>query len=190
MRRAYDYYPTTEANAVWGLLTQTPVQFSGDVLECCSGQHHITRVLQQSSLFTRVWTNDIQSTFDADFHENVTLSSAWAQLPEVDWVITNPPFSHALPILQQALSHARLGVALYLRLSFWEPTFKSRARHAHHRGPFLRDHCPTGFMPLSRISHTDDGHMDSSTCAWFVWEKQTTRQWHHVLMLDQDYSLA
>ncbi|MFM6725528.1 MAG: hypothetical protein ACKPJF_13965, partial [Dolichospermum sp.] len=49
---------------------------------------------------------------------------SWDKFPETDWIITNPPFNAALPILQNSLNHARLGVVFFLRLSFIEPTLE------------------------------------------------------------------
>jgi hypothetical protein len=45
-------------------------------------------------------------------------------------------------------------------------------------------------MPLSRISHTGDGKSDSTTCAWFVWDKTSTVPWMKVLMLGEDGQVA
>lgn len=187
-RRANDFYPTTHEGAVLGLLHQAPIgTMGGTVLECCSGEHHITKVLRrETELFDRVFTNDVVPSCEADFHEDAREARVWREVfPVVDWVITNPPFGVAVPILKNALAHARLGVAFYLRITFWEPTMKDREEWKR-RGPLLKPQPPTGFMPMSRISHTEDGGTDSATCAWFVWERDRTTQWHQVLILDED----
>ena len=183
MRRPHDFYPTTHEGATEGLLFSSPVIFGGVAFECCSGRHHMTRVLRASNLFERVLTNDVVPSFDADYHFDATNAANWEQLPPIDWVITNPPFALGLPILRNALRVARCGIAFYLRITFWEPTIRDRFHPERRRGFFLRDHPPTGFMPMSRISHTEDGGTDSATCAWFVWDKVETEQWHKVLIL-------
>lgn len=88
---------------------------------------------------------------------------SWTAFPPVDWVVTNPPFAAAMPILQYAVAHARVGVALYLRLSFLEPT---RAC-----GPWLEAHPPTRVLVLPRHSFSGDGKTDSVTGAWMVWRR-------------------
>ncbi|WP_176440966.1 hypothetical protein [Oceanicola sp. 22II-s10i] len=45
----------------------------------------------------------------------------WAQdVPDVDWVITNPPFRLAADFIDEALRHARVGVAVFVRSAFAE----------------------------------------------------------------------
>jgi hypothetical protein len=108
----------------------------------------------------------------------------------VDWIVTNPTFAGALPIVKHARKYARVGIAFYLRISFWEPTIKGHDP-SKHRGPFLRDFPPNGFLPMSRISHTEDGSTDSATCAWFVWHRPmpgVPEQWHRVLILEDPES--
>lgn len=39
-----------------------------------------------------------------------------------NWIVTSPPYSNAVSILQQALLVARVGVAFKLRMLFIEPT--------------------------------------------------------------------
>lgn len=193
-RREFDFYPTTHEGATLGLLHEAPLAFSGTCIECCSGQHHMTKVLRASGKFDRVWTNDIVPSLDADFHEDARDPRIWREVfPTVDWVITNPTFAGALPIVRNARQYARVGVAFYLRITFWEPTVKGHDP-ALRRGGFLRDHPPTGFMPMSRISHTEDGGTDSATCAWFIWINdwktagldEPYAQFHKVLILGDD----
>lgn len=77
-------------------------------------------------------------------------------------VITNPPFSCAFQILENALYHCDR-VAMLLRLSFLEPT--------RERGPWLAENPPDLVIVLPRISFTGDGKTDSVTCAWMIWDK-------------------
>lgn len=183
-RRANDFYPTTHEGATMGLLTEAPIRFSGTCFECCSGRHHMANVLRASRMFEHVYTNDIVPTLEADFHEDARDILAWRDVfPRVDWVITNPPFSHALAIVKLAIVFARRGVAFYLPINFFEPTTKDRDL-TQRRGNFLKSTPPTGYMPMTRISHTEDGNTDSKTCAWFTWEKDRRDQWHQVLILD------
>jgi hypothetical protein len=187
VRREHDFYPTTHAGATEGLLALAPFAITGTVLECCSGQHHMTTVLRESGRFSRVYTNDLVPSLEADFHEDARDERVWREVfPEVDWIVTNPTFTGALPIVKNARKYARIGCAFYLRITFFEPTIKGHDP-SRHRGPFLRDFPPNGFLPMSRISHTEDGSTDSATCAWFVWHRPmpgVPEQWHRVLILE------
>jgi hypothetical protein len=164
-RRHLDQYFTHEA-LVSALLEVQPI--SGNVLEPCSGNGHITDTLhaRQSTWF--VITNDIDVNMRAQYHVDARLSSSpiWG-LGTIDWVITNPPFNAAADILFSAWGTARVGVAMLLRMSFMEPTKK--------RGDWLQDHADhlRHFIPISqpRPSFTDNGKTDSVTTAWFVWLK-------------------
>lgn len=180
-RRALDAYLTTHAGVTRGLLDTSPCDFSGVVLEPCAGFGDMARPMKASGMFSRVLTNDIR--WGGDYNLDATDPASWAQFGPVDWVITNPPFGVSLPIVRLALQHAWVGVAMYLRISWYEPTLKHRDP-AKRRGLFLRDHPPTGFMPTTRISFTDNGKCDATTCAWFVWVHGRAAQWHHPILLE------
>jgi hypothetical protein len=140
----------------------------GDILECCSGQNDITQELvihnSHRGYVNRVKTNDIDPTMPSDEHWDASSSLEWSQLPfRHDWVISNPPFNVAGPIVQAAFSHAIDGIAMLLRLSFLEPC-KGRAE-------FLAQHPPSAMIVLPRISFTGDGKTDNVTCAWLIWLK-------------------
>lgn len=185
-RRAFDFYPTTDAGATRGLLDRAPVAFTGVALECCSGEHHMTRVLEACGRFSQVLTNDVVPSREAIYHEDAREERVWRDVfPAVDWVITNPPFGEGIAILKMAVKFARIGVAFYLRLTFWEPTTKDRDM-SKRRGRWLEANPPNGFIPTSRISFTDDGGTDSTTGAWYVWVRGSDQQWHFVLILDED----
>lgn len=150
--------------------TDEDFEWKGDALEPCSGNGAIARVLGSSGL--RVLTNDIDPRRQTDLHldarEPELYRAAAAALygrsalrTRLDWVVTNPPFSVAFPILRQSLAHARIGVAFLLRLSFLEPT--------RERGWLLDERPPDFLLVLPRISFDGDGNTDSVTYAWFVW---------------------
>lgn len=164
-RRKNDFYETPEW-ATHVLLESIPgithpySAFHGPrVLEACAGDGKIANVLKQQKTL-QVITNDIDKTKPATYHYDMTDEASWA-LGQIDWTITNPPFSHAIEILEHAHKHSRIGVAMLLRLSFVEPTFK--------RQEFLAKFPPQKLIVLPRISFTGDGKTDSVTCAWMVW---------------------
>lgn len=89
------------------------VPFYPVILEPCNGKGDISR------LFPNVVTNDIVS--GSDYQLDATLKESWNQFPEIDWVVTNPPFVHAPIILPLAYEKAKSGVISLLRLSYLEP---------------------------------------------------------------------
>jgi hypothetical protein len=163
-RRAFDFYPTP-AWATRVLLEH--VNVFGWVSEPCVGAGDISDVLRAChGRIRKVWTNDIDTTRAADEHADARTAQSlygWS-----DWVVSNPPFSDAMEITRLAVEHARVGVAMLLRLSFLEPT--------EDRGQWLEDHPPTHLIVCPRISFTGDGKTDSVTTAWFVWEHGKTGQ--------------
>ncbi len=156
-RRAFDFYETPPWQTKALLSRQ---QISGNVLECCVGDGSLAKVLSHCT----VLTNDIDPSRTADFHSDATLAESWLKFPKVDWVVTNPPFNCAMPILKLAHQHARYGVIMLLRLSFMEPTKA--------RGPWLTVTPPQRQIILPRWSYKQNGSTDSVTTAWFIWNKQ------------------
>jgi len=163
-RNEFDYYPTP------GFMTRSLLHFhpaiaGSQVLEPCSGGDAITTVLRAAGCV--VATNDIDRRHPAMTHWNAELAEYWGMwAPEVDWVITNPPFNVALPILQHAVAHAKIGVAFLLRKTFLEPT--------DDRGPWLQVHPPTRAIGQPRYSFRGSGS-DSVSCDWYVWERRPDR---------------
>jgi len=130
--------------------------------EVCNGKSDISSELLDRF---RVITFDIDPAMGPTFVADMTRDDNWApHLPRPEFVITNPPFNCALPIVQQGVEKAKWAAAFLLRLSFLEPTFD--------RGGWLRDNPPTRIIVLPRISFTEDGKTDSVTCAWMIWDKR------------------
>jgi hypothetical protein len=142
---------------------------AGRIMEPCVGDGAISRFLQADSL-NHVMTNDIDPRRAADFRFDA--AKPWPPVLDfdLDWVVTNPPFSLALPILQQALEHAS-AVALLLRISFFEPTKDGirKGVKVWGRERFLVEHPPMGLIYLPRYSFTGNGKSDSSTVCWGIW---------------------
>ena len=151
------YTPAWQTRA---LLAHQPI--TGLVLEPCAGDGAITRVLRAAGL--SVISNDRSQSWGLDAAE-----------PELyvrscpDWVVTNPPYRMPTcrDIVRQAVAHARIGVAMLLRLSFREPT-----AHHHPRGPWLEAHPPSRVLTLPRHSYTGDGRHDSATTEWVIWLRE------------------
>lgn len=98
------------------------IKLEGVIGEPCKGGGNISNLLPFFNSARGVWTNDIDDSVKSHFHLDASDPKSWELFPETDWIITNPPFNAALPILKNSLNHARLGVVFFLRLSFVEPT--------------------------------------------------------------------
>lgn len=175
IRRKFDFYPTQ----TWGteiLIENVPIQ--GNVFECCSGEHHITNVLRTLPK-TNVYTNDINPNCEADYHVDLTQGKSWDQVGErPNWIVTNPPFKYAVPIVKGAYKHTTDGIAMFLRLSFLEP--------CENRKEFLKKHPPTNIIVLPRMSFTGNRSSDTVTCAWMIWDKSQLWQNDAIKILSKD----
>lgn len=154
MRRSLDFYETDPAQVA---LLRSWVTIRGTVYEPCSGDGAIAR--QFEVLGHVVVTNDLDPARETMTHTDAR-EYGYHLSPDSVWVVTNPPFSQAYPIL---LNARRQGVrcAFLLRLSFLEPT--------QERGAWLAEYPPGGVLVLPRHSFTGDGRTDSVTCAWMLW---------------------
>lgn len=162
VRRVDDFYPTP-GYMTRALLARLPSLRGLRVLEPCVGDGAIVRQLPQSA---DVVTNDIVPRGDwlPDFLLDATHLGSWkafARPQPIDLVITNPPFEYAFEIVQHAVTYAKRGVALLLRLTFLEPT--------EDRGPWLAVHPPERVIVLPRHDFRGNGSTDSVTSAWMLW---------------------
>lgn len=166
MRRDLDKYRTpswmTEA------FKESFPDVKGDILiDPCAGDCRMAAAL--ASRFGYAVTNDIDLDEPTNEHFDATLPAFWDdpdcirrmyELPNIGtWVVSNPPFRQALPIIQHALKFTP-NVAMLLRATWLEPT-KERAA-------LLKERPPQRMLYLPRGSFTGGGS-DSVSCAWFVW---------------------
>lgn len=143
--------------------------------EPCAGLGHMSDVLRESFDFVRasdVYLYPLASGGDAgrlevdrfDFLDPVAVADA----PEVEWIITNPPFSKAAQMLDHALIRAQKGVAFLLRMQWLEG-------ETRYRGVF-EDRGPSFIAPfVERVPMCEGGYdLEGSSAtmyAWFVWER-------------------
>ena len=89
---------------------------------------------------------------------------------EVDWIITNPPFSASEPFVRKALSIAKIGIAMLLRTMWLE----GKSRYY-----LFREHPPeslwqfSGRVPLVR-GKIDFSVPSAMAVCWIVWRKGHT----------------
>ncbi len=161
-REDFDFYETP-AWMTRSLLHFHPALRGSSVLECCSGRDAITRVLRDEGRCT-VFTNDFDSRHPAEMHFDATQAAYWNEhAARADYVITNPPFKLAFPILQHAAEHADKGVILLVRKTFLEPT--------QDRGPWLMEFPPDRMIGQPRYSFRGSGS-DSVSCDWYLWLRE------------------
>lgn len=178
-RVEHDHYPTPH----W--MTQSLIRYAdiqGSVLECCSGEDKaIAKLLMDDH---EVHTNDL--FFEADSQLDATIDRAWQKFPSTDWVITNPPFTGYFPILKHAHLHARIGVAMLLRVTADEMVMVNKDRydwwdnHTESLSIKMPRYC------FSKSSKTGKFGTDSAYCQWFVWRKDDHRYPRSVIRLPHD----
>ncbi len=83
-----------------------------------------------------------------------------------DWVITNPPFRLAEQFALQALSEARVGVALFVRSAFLEGSGRHRRLFSEHPPAIVAQFCER--VPLLKGRYDPKGSTATAYC-WLVW---------------------
>jgi hypothetical protein len=159
-RRALDFYETPP-HYVAALLMEANIY--GRVYEPCAGNGAIADPLRMVPAVRNVTTNDIDPKRKCDYCYDTTREIP-AFSDGFDWIVTNPPFSDELDIIEMCLPNAR-NLAFLARLSFLEPT--------EDREYFLEQQPPSQIIVLPRYSFrpNDEGkkQTDSVTCAWLLW---------------------
>jgi len=167
----FEYYATppslTRYLATWLKDHGWPIQ--GRCFEPCAGDGAIIEAIGRDGC---EWeSNDFDPRW-RDLHMSLDAADpqSWGHLHPMDWCVSNVPFSLATPIIANALATARVGVAMYLRLSWHEP-LKTGPRRT-----FLLEHPPTAILYLPRVAHqrsrkTGQWATDSVTSCWTIWIK-------------------
>jgi hypothetical protein len=163
-RRDADWYPTPSwcVRALLDVLDLPP----GIWLEPAVGEGAIVCAVEMARPDERRrWvTCDVRRTNAAqrvrDFLAPPAADEAALDVPAV--IVTNPPFSHALPFARRCLeiSAGRAWVVLLLRLGFLESL---------ERAGFLVAHPPDLYPLARRPSFTGGSDTDSAAYGWFVW---------------------
>lgn len=161
-----DFFPTPPW-ATRALLEHLAPDYRLQEQECwepCAGEGHMVRPLQEA--FGTVHASDV---FDygrgfpvVDFLDGL------AQEHNPDWIITNPPFNAAIPIVRKAIELAEVGVAIFVGASF----LAGLTRYSELIGP----HEPSEVLhfaervPLHRGEWKPEG--DTATLyVWIIWRK-------------------
>jgi hypothetical protein len=165
----FEFYPTPVPFTAW-LGHEVPI--TGRIFEPCVGDGALMYAAAHWPRHPgapRIWeTNDLDPHWPADTTLDATEAACW-EGREIDWTVTNPPFTGLFDILEHALRHSRVGVALHVRMSFLEPLKTGR------RYGWLRDHPPAGLLFLPRVAFqrsitTGEWTTDSVATLWAVWQ--------------------
>lgn len=147
--------------------------------DTCCGAGHMAIPLKE--VFSPVFASDVHDWGYGD-RRNLDFTFATRRdLPfEIDWFILNPPFPLAEEMLDTALRFARVGVAMLLRLQWFEG-------EERHRLIFGTDRRPNLFCPFAErvpmIEGCWDPEASSATAyAWFVWFKDKNGRQRNTLV--------
>lgn len=156
-RKINDFYETPE-HYVDALNAR--LLLIGSIFEPCVGDGSLLRYLNTED--NTIFTNDLDSNREADYHFNAAWEPAWPEFINPDWIITNPPFSDIESIVKISWKKCKTGIIMLCRLSFLEPT--------NTRVEILKSLNISELIILPRHSFTGTGN-DSMTCCWIVARK-------------------
>lgn len=178
---SFDYFPTPP----WAvrallhelLLRQFIIDRTMSARDPACGGGHMLEPLKE--VFARVGWSDVHDWGIAPDIRDFTFETAAGMIADglevPDWIITNPPFEIAHAFLRVALSIAKQGVALLLRLGW----MAGQERFNTIFGP----NPPTFICPFAERVGMIEGAWDpeaksATDYAWFVWVKPAPEfQW-------------
>ncbi len=151
-----------QTKAVEQLLDALEYPLTGTCLDCCAGEVSSAKVLAEKTRL-RVITNNINPDLSTDYHQDVSIQVGWQRLPDVNWVISTPPYSKAPTIIPLAYEKVKTGIIMLLKLSYLEP--------CQDRVEWLIEQPPTKLICIPQILSSNKRDSDSTALAWFVWLK-------------------
>lgn len=151
-RKAFDFYKTPE-DCVQSVLGRLHIDRVAEAFEPCLGHEDIARLLP------------VDTIYYCELAEGVDYLSG-KPLPEVDLIITNPPFSLGQEFIERSLSHCRGVVCYLMRLNFLG---------SQKRKVWWQKRLPTHLYVLSnRPSFKQGGGTDATEYAWYVWDNRNS----------------
>ena len=172
-RPAGDYYPTPEY-AIKALLDRE--RFTGRIWEPACGSGEMSKVIEG-------YGYDVESTdlYDRGYGEagrDFTFETSLP--PNVNAIVTNPPFKLAEQFVERAIMLQPDKFALFLRLSFIE----GQARYRR----IFRNHAPARIWAFpARVTLYPNGEKSKRDAsgfmafAWFVWELPAEKRYYTEL---------
>ena len=157
-----DYYATPPETTI-SLLERE--KFSGNILEPCCGEGHISEVLKDYGY--DVISNDVIDRGYGEFNEDFLSSDNL----HADNVITNPPFKYAKEFIEKSLQDTTGKVAMFCKIQLLEGVSR---RELFENTPLRTVYVFTKRQnPLRNGRPVDENGKKwaSTMCfAWFVWE--------------------
>lgn len=143
------------------------------VWEPAAGEGHMAKVLADH--FQRVIVSDVFS-YDyvldhGDHYDFLDTEAPWFPAA-ADWVITNPPFSVGDEMTLRALHWARVGVAMFHRLQWWEGGERHDSLFAKHPPTLMAIFAGRVNIVPGRL---DPNGSSARAYAWTVWVKDAPR---------------
>lgn len=174
----FEFYETPQAFTHY--LFET-LMITGRMFEPCVGSGAIVRAAQAPRTAyegQREWvTNDLDPRWPADYRFDAAgrNNRHWEQdiLSPVHWTVSNPPFTPAIEIIENAIGLSQVGVAMHLRASIHE-VLKTGIRRT-----WMAKHTPTGILWLPRFAYqrskkTGEWSTDSVCACWVIWYRDRT----------------
>jgi len=166
-----EYYPTP-GWCVHRFIERATFLPKGKWLEPCAGNGDIIHAVNEKRQFLYWHANEIRPACEPGLRKvanQVVISNflGWdfKTAGRFDVIVSNPPFSLAMPIIQKSLELADY-VAMLLRLNYMGSA---------ERTPFFKEMMPDLYVIPERPSFDGEG-TDSIEYAWFVWMEPELRK--------------
>jgi hypothetical protein len=159
-RNSTDYYPTPE-NVTFALIDYLNIKPSTIWEPACGEGHMAEAIIKRGH---RVVSSDLN--WQGYGIANMDFLSA--DLPECDWIITNPPFKFAEQFIERCIDHGK-PFALLLKSQYW---------HSSKRRSLFERHKPIAVLPLTwrpDFHFGAKGGSPTMECAWTVWGEQPSQ---------------
>lgn len=169
LHRALNYFPTP----LWGTRAGAEILQEIDpeaktIWEPACGEGHMAEALKE--YFPTVYATDIHAHGYGEVVDFLLVEDRPEALPDVDWVVSNPPFEHAAAFIRQGMRYARRGVAMLLRVAFLEGTERYPLLY---QGDTPLTVCAPFIERLPMVLGQYDPDASSAVCmAWFFFDKQ------------------
>jgi len=167
-RSETDFYPTPTASTE-SLFDNYGFKDGIVVYEPAAGKGHIGKVVKDKLPNCTLYMSDLYDYGNKDVVTDVDFLKEDIE-QEIDWVITNPPYSKDLlmPFVEKSLKIANKGVAMFLKITFLEST----ARYNF----FNTTRCLKEVLLFSnRQPMYKNGEYSKASnaimYAWFIWDK-------------------
>lgn len=92
-------------------------------------------------------------------------------MPDFDWIVTNPPFRLASQFVEMALSRAKVGVAMLVRLQFLEGAGRYNRLFSIARPTWILQFTERVTLLKGRLYSPESDDRSATAYCWLVWTK-------------------